>query len=97
MQSIRPALSNATRHNMQRLVMLRSVVMICLTAVIIGLRLASIPLPVLPLLLAITGLGLLNGIAWWRLKHTQQTTQRDVRDRSAVFCRLGGNHRRSKS
>ena len=78
MQSIRPALSNATRHNMQRLVMLRSVVMICLTAVIIGLRLASIPLPILPLLVAITGLGLLNGIAWWRLKHTQQTTQREL-------------------
>ncbi len=78
MQSVRSTLSNATRQNMQRLVMLRSVVMICLTAVIIGLRLASIPLPVLPLLLAITGLGLLNGIAWWRLKHTQQTTQREL-------------------
>lgn len=78
MQSITPSFSNATRHNMQRLVMLRSVVMVCLTSVIIGLRLASIPLPVLPLLLAIAGLGLLNGIAWWRLRHTQQTTQREL-------------------
>ncbi len=72
------SLSNATRHNMQRLVMLRSVVMVCLTSVMIGLKLASIPLPLLPLLLAIAGLGLLNGMAWWRLKHTQQTTQREL-------------------
>lgn len=98
MQSIHPTLSNATRHNMQRLVMLRSVVMICLTAVIIGLRLASIPLPVLPLILAITGLGFLNGIAWWRLKHTQQITQRelfaqllgDIAALSAIFYFSGG-------
>lgn len=78
MQSSSPAISNATRQNMQRLVVLRSVVMVCLTAVIIGLRLASIPLPVLPLLLAIAGLGLLNGVAWWRLKLSQQTTQREL-------------------
>ena len=78
MQSTTSSLSNATRHNMQRLVMLRSVVMICLISVIIGLRLASIPLPVLPLLLAIAGLGLLNGIAWWHLRRTQQTTQREL-------------------
>jgi two-component system sensor histidine kinase RegB len=78
MQSITPSFSNATRHNLQRLVMLRSVMMVCLTSVIIGLGLASIPLPVLPLLLAIAGLGLLNFIAWWRLRHTQQTTQREL-------------------
>lgn len=78
MQSITPALSNATRLNMQRLVMLRSVVMVCLTLVIIGLRLLSIPLPVVPLFLAIAGLGLLNGIAWWRLGRTQQTTHSEL-------------------
>ncbi|MDP1660215.1 MAG: ATP-binding protein [Methylotenera sp.] len=75
MQLIFPALSNATRNNMQRLVMLRSVVMICLTLVIIGLRFVSIPLPVAPLLLAVAGLGLLNIIAWWRLSKTKQTAE----------------------
>lgn len=78
MRSSSPAISNATRQNMQRLIVLRSVVMVCLTTVIVGLRLASIPLPVLPLLLAIAGLGFLNGVAWWRLNHTLQTTQREL-------------------
>ena len=66
---------NATRLNMQRLIMLRSVVMVCLSLVIFILRQASVPLPVLPLSLAIVALGLLNLIAWWRLKHTRQTNQ----------------------
>jgi two-component system sensor histidine kinase RegB len=78
MQSNSPSLSNATRHNMQRLMMLRSVVMICLTLVIIGLRFVSIPLPVIPLLLAIAGLGLLNIIAWWRLRQTKQTAEHEL-------------------
>ncbi len=98
MQSINHTISNATRLNMQRLVMLRSVVMVCLTAVIVGLRLASIPLPVLPLFLAVASLGLLNGIAWWRLKYSQQTTQRelfaqllgDIAALSALFYFSGG-------
>lgn len=64
MQPAPPLLSSATRLNMQRLVMLRSVVMVCLTLVILGLYQASIPLPLAPMLLAIAGLGLLNGIAW---------------------------------
>jgi len=78
MQSSSPFLSNATRHNMQRLVMLRSVVMVCLILLILGLSLTSIPLPVVPLLLAIAGLGVLNTIAWWRLRHTQQTSEREL-------------------
>lgn len=78
MQLTPPLLSNATRHNLQRLVMLRSVVMVCLSSVIIGLRLASTPLPIMPLLFAIAGLGLLNGIAWWRLNKTQLTTEREL-------------------
>lgn len=78
MQSMTPALSNATRLNLQRLLMLRSVVMVCLSAVMIGLRLAAIPLPVLPLVLAIAGLGVLNLIAWWRLQLTAQTTQLEL-------------------
>ena len=60
---------------MQRLVMLRSVVMVCLSVVILGLRQASIPLPVVPLSLAIIMLGLLSMVAWWRLRHTRQTSQ----------------------
>jgi two-component system sensor histidine kinase RegB len=60
---------------MQRLIMLRSVVMVCLSLVIFILRQASVPLPLLPLSLAIVALGGLNLIAWWRLKHTQQTNQ----------------------
>ncbi len=63
---------------MHRLIMLRSVMMVCLSVVIFGLRQASIPLPVLPLSLAIAALGLLNIIAWWRLRQTQQTTQREL-------------------
>lgn len=78
MQAMTPAHSNATRLNLQRLLMLRSVVMVCLSAVIIGLRLASIPLPVLPLVLAIAALGVLNLIAWWRLQRTLQTTQLEL-------------------
>jgi two-component system sensor histidine kinase RegB len=78
MQSITLTLSNATRLNLQRLLMLRSVVMVCLSAVIIGLRLASIPLPVMPLVLAIAGLGVLNLIAWWRLRDSTQTTQLEL-------------------
>jgi two-component system sensor histidine kinase RegB len=78
MQSITPAHTNATRLNLQRLLMLRSVVMVCLSAVMISLRLASIPLPVLPLVLAIAGLGVLNLIAWWRLHGTLQTTQLEL-------------------
>lgn len=78
MQAITPSLSNATRLNLQRLLMLRSVVMVCLLAVIIGLRLVSIPLPLLALVLAIAGLGVLNLIAWWRLRNTVQTTQREL-------------------
>ena len=70
-----PSRFNATRLNMQRLIMLRSVVMVCLSLVIFILRQASVPLPLLPLSLAIVALGGLNLIAWWRLKHTQQTNQ----------------------
>ncbi|MSP86255.1 MAG: HAMP domain-containing histidine kinase [Methylotenera sp.] len=70
-----PSLFNATRLNMQRLIMLRSVVMVCLSLVIFILRQTSVPLPVLPLSLAIVALGLFSLVAWWRLKHTQQTHQ----------------------
>ena len=75
MLASQPSLFNATRLNMQRLIMLRTVVMVCLSLVIIILRQASVPLPVLPLSLAIVALGLLNIIAWWRLKYTQQMHQ----------------------
>jgi two-component system sensor histidine kinase RegB len=71
-------ISNATRLNMQRLIMLRGVVMACLSLVIFSLYQASIPMPYTPLLLAITGLGLLSVIAWWRLRKTAQTTQREL-------------------
>lgn len=66
---------NATRLNMQRLIMLRGLVMLVLSLVIISLRQAAVPLPVLPLGLAIGALGLFSLIAWWRLKHTKQTQQ----------------------
>jgi len=78
MQSSFPAPPNATRLNMERLVMLRSVIMVCLSTVIIGLTLASIPLPLTPLFAAISGLGALNGVAWWRLKHDEQTSQGEL-------------------
>ncbi|MES2013806.1 MAG: ATP-binding protein [Pseudomonadota bacterium] len=71
-------LANATRHNLWRLMMLRSVVMVCLVLVIIGVTLASIPLHVASLLLSIAGLGLLNGIAWWRMRRSQQTSQQEL-------------------
>jgi two-component system sensor histidine kinase RegB len=72
------SLFSAARLNMHRLIMLRGVVMICLSLVIFGLRQASIPLPVLPLSLAIAMLGLLSIVAWWRLKESQQTTEREL-------------------
>jgi two-component system sensor histidine kinase RegB len=66
---------NATRLNMQRLIMLRGVIMLALGLVILSLRQAAVPLPVLPLSLAIAALGLFSLIAWWRLQHTAQTHQ----------------------
>ena len=66
---------NATRLNMQRLIMLRGVIMLALGLVMFSLRQAAVPLPVLPLSLAIAALGLFSLIAWWRLQHTAQTHQ----------------------
>ena len=91
-------LSSATRLNMHRLIILRWVVMVSLGLVIFGLQLASIPLPVLHLSLAIAALGLFNIIAWWRLKQTQQTTENelliqllgDITAFSALFYFSGG-------
>lgn len=73
-----PSISNATRLNMQRLIMLRGVVMACLSMVILALYQASIPLPYAPLISAIAALGLLSLIAWWRLRKTTQTSQREL-------------------
>ena len=73
-----PSISNATRLNMQRLIMLRGVVMACLSLVILALYQASIPLPYAPLISAIASLGLLSLIAWWRLRKTTQTSQREL-------------------
>lgn len=66
---------NATRLNMQRLIMLRGVIMLALGLVMFSLRQAAVPLPVLPLSLAIAALGVFSLIAWWRLQHTAQTHQ----------------------
>ena len=93
---------NATRLNMQRLIMLRGVIMLALGLVIFSLRQAAVPLPVLPLSLAIAALGLFSLIAWWRLQHTAQTHQAisqlelllqllgDVLALSALFYFSGG-------
>ncbi len=78
MQSITPSPFNATRLNLQRLIMLRGVVMICLSLVIFSLHQASIPLHFTPLLLAIAVLALLSIIAWWRLKKITPITQREL-------------------
>ncbi|MDP3088357.1 MAG: ATP-binding protein [Methylotenera sp.] len=78
MHTLQKPISNATRLNMQRLIMLRGVVMTCLSLVIFGLYQASIPIPFMPLVLAITGLALLSLIAWWRLRKTSQTTPREL-------------------
>jgi two-component system, sensor histidine kinase RegB len=71
-------LLSATRQNMQRLMMLRAVVMLCLGLVIFGLRLADIPLHVVPLSAGIILLGLLSVIAWWRLRATTHMSQREL-------------------
>ena len=55
--------------------MLRGVIMLALGLVMVSLRQAAVPLPVLPLSLAIAALGLFSLIAWWRLQHTAQTHQ----------------------
>ena len=73
-----PSISNATRLNMQRLIMLRGVVMACLSIVILALYQASIPLPYAPLISAIAALGLFSLFAWWRLRKTTQTSQREL-------------------
>jgi two-component system sensor histidine kinase RegB len=66
-------INNATRLNLQRLMMLRIVIMVSLSLVIIILRKAAIPLQVTPLLLSIGSLGLLNGLAWLHLRTKQHT------------------------
>jgi two-component system sensor histidine kinase RegB len=73
-----PYISNATRLNMQRLIMLRGVMMASLSLVILALYQASIPLPYAPLISAIAALGLLSLIAWLRLRQTTQTSQREL-------------------
>ena len=78
MHTPQPSISNATRLNMQRLILLRGVLMACLSIVIFSFYQASIPIPFMPLLLAIAGLGLLSLIAWLRLRKTSQTTQREL-------------------
>lgn len=78
MHTAKQSISNATRLNMQRLMMLRGVVMACLSLVLLALYQASIPLPYAPLISAIASLGLLSLIAWWRLRKTAQTTQREL-------------------
>ena len=78
MHTAQQSISNATRLNMQRLMMLRGVVMACLSLVLLALYQASIPLPYAPIMLAIASLGLLSLIAWWRLRKTTQTSQREL-------------------
>jgi two-component system, sensor histidine kinase RegB len=78
MQSITPLLSSATRHNMQRLIVFRNVVITCLVLLVIGLSYTTIQLESTPLFFSITGLGLLNAFAWWRLRHTQQTSEYEL-------------------
>ncbi len=67
---------SATRQNMQRLIMLRGVVMLCLGLVVFSLTLAGIPLNLTPLILGIVLLGLLSLVAWWRLNSVAQPSQR---------------------
>lgn len=69
---------SATRQNMQRLMMLRGVVMLCLSMVIVSLTLAGIPLNLTPLILGIALLGLLSLVAWWRLKSFAQPSQHEL-------------------
>ena len=71
-------LFSATRQNMQRLIMLRGVVIVCLVVVMVGLRQASIPLYVLPLSIGLGILCALSVLAWWRLQTSVQTTQREL-------------------
>ena len=71
-------LSSANRQNMLRLIMLRGVVMLCLILVMLGLRVASIPLNLFPLSLSIVLLGLFSMVAWWRLQGTSQPTQLEI-------------------
>jgi len=67
---------SATRLNLQRLMMLRIVIMTSLTLVIGLLRYYNIPLHITPLFLSIGALGILNTLAWWHLKNTQHTHQK---------------------
>jgi two-component system sensor histidine kinase RegB len=78
MHTAQQSISNATRLNMQRLIMLRGVVMVCLSLVILVLYQASIPMPFAPLILSIAALGIFSLIAWWRLRKTSQTSQREL-------------------
>ena len=72
------SISNATRLNMQRLIMLRGVVMVCLSLVMLVLFQASVPLPYTQLISAILALGLLSAVAWWRLRVSTQTSQHEL-------------------
>ncbi len=85
MNQISPHISSATRLNMHRLVMLRSVVMLSLSLVILLLFKASVLMLYVPMIAAIGVLGLLSMLAWWQLKSTAHISQQ------ALFTQLLGD------
>jgi two-component system sensor histidine kinase RegB len=65
--------NNAATLNLQRLIMLRFVIMASLTLVMLTLRHHHIPLQVLPISLAIAAFGVFNVLAWWHLSRNHHT------------------------
>lgn len=64
----RSTLYSATRLNLQRLMMLRLVVIVSLTIIIIGLMQSKLPFKYVPMLLSLALLGGMNLIAWLQIK-----------------------------
>lgn len=59
----------AVLHNLRRLFWLRGAMAAFLASVVLLLHILSIPLPLLPVGIALGGMLLLNGITWLRIRH----------------------------
>lgn len=71
-------LESPSRRNLQRLFMLRTVMTVFLLSVTIGLVYLHIPLPALPIGIAVSGMIVLNLVTWLRLKSHRHITDYEL-------------------
>lgn len=75
----KPEISDtASSRNLRRLFWMRSVMVACLALAAIALHYLSIPLPILPISIAVGGAALLNLFTWLRLKRQTQVSEQEM-------------------